>query len=179
MTAAHETKKAREVLDQLVQLRVIVGYLGQGKVFGWWNCDFLDATGIRFLETTFPRTAHAAAIRATAEAAGNVHDQALGRIGSFHLFRLPSAIEDRAEHACGLIDWSTASRSIESRESALESLSRMADGAITAPAGPVQIGVERKILSSTAVHELAAHYHSAFRQGLRCFPYFAPDKNGP
>jgi hypothetical protein len=51
----------------------------------------------------------------------------------------------------------------------------MADARITAPAGPVQIGVEKKILTRNSVSELAAHYGSAFTQGIQCFPYFASD----
>ncbi len=57
------------------------------------------------------------------------------------------------------------------------SLKKLADAVIKAPAGPVQVGVERRIVTSTAIHELAAHYHSAFQEGIRCFPYFAPEKN--
>jgi uncharacterized protein len=40
-----------------------------------------------------------------------------------------------------------------------------------------QVGVERRILTSTSIHELAAHYHSALHDGIRCFPYFAPEKH--
>lgn len=94
---AIESAKTSLVLQQLILLRLTVGYLGQGKQAGWWDCNFLDATGIRFLETTFPRTARAAALRSTTEAACSVHDKALGRIGSYHLFRLPPALEDLLE----------------------------------------------------------------------------------
>jgi hypothetical protein len=52
-----------QVIQKLIRLRLLVGYLGQGKQAGWWDCNFLDATGIRFLETTFPRTARAAGLR--------------------------------------------------------------------------------------------------------------------
>ena len=32
-------------------------------------------------------------------------------------------------------------------------------------------------MTPTAIHEMAGHYHSAFQDGIRCFPYFAPEKN--
>ena len=59
----------------------------------------------------------------------------------------------------------------------MEALKRLADAVVKAPEGPVQVGVERRLLTSTSIHEIAAHYHSAFHDGIRCFPYFAPEKN--
>lgn len=172
-----EALKSAEIIDQFAQLRLVVGYLGERKQSGWWDCDLLDATGSRFLENIFPRTARAAALRTTTEAACKVHDQALGRVGSYHLFRLPAALEDHLEHELAKMDWTEASKFIESREAAMDALKQLADAVIKAPAGPVQVGVERKILSATAINELAAHYHSAFQDGIRCFPYFAQEKH--
>lgn len=159
-------------------LRLLVGYLGQRKLGGWWDCDFLDFTGIRFLETTFPRTAHKAAIRSTTEAAARIHDQALGRIGSFHLFRLPVAIEDGLEAAVDRVQWPDTSPFVQSRDTAMAELRKLADAVVKAPTGPVQVGVEDRILTPTSVRELAAHYHSAFQDGIRCFPYFSARANG-
>jgi hypothetical protein len=164
------------IIDKITLLRLAVGYLGQHKQSGWWDCNFLDATGIRFLETTFPRTAWAAALRSTTEAACIVHDQALGRIGSFHLFRLPPALEDQIEHAIDQIDWSSYCKQIKTGDAAMDVLRQMADAVIKAPIGPVQVGMANKILTSTAIRELAAHYYAAFKDGIRCYPYFAPEK---
>ena len=161
-----------------MQLRVLVGFLGQRKQGGWWDCDFLDAIGLRFLETTFPRTAHKAAIRSTTEAAARVHDQALGKIGSYHLFRLPVQIEDAMETAVDSFDWAKITPAIQSRDTARAELHRLANAMVKAPQGPVQIGVEARILTTTSVQELAAHYHSAFQDGIRCFPYFSAQSNG-
>ena len=172
-----DSQKSGEAIKTFIQLRLVVGYLGQRKQAGWWDCDLLDATGLRFLETVFPRTARAAALRSTAEAAGIVHDKALGRVGNYHLFRLPPALEDRLENCIDEIDWAKLGKQVESREVAMEALKQLSDGVVKAPSGPVQVGVERRILASTAVHELAAHYHSAFQDGIRCFPYFAPEKH--
>ncbi|SDL24480.1 hypothetical protein SAMN05660860_00135 [Geoalkalibacter ferrihydriticus] len=172
-----DLKNTSQVLNQFILMRLAVGYLGQGKQAGWWDCNFLDATGIRFLETTFPRTARAAALRATTEAACSVHDKALGRVGSYHLFRLPPAMEDLLEQTLEREDMNALFNEIQSHEAALETLHHLADALIHAPTGPVQVGVESRILTPTAVRELAAHYHSAFREGVRSYPYFAPDKD--
>jgi hypothetical protein len=174
---ASESAKSTQIIEQFAVLRLLVGYLGQHKLSGWWDCDLLDPTGLRFLETVFPRTFRAAALRSTTEAASFVHDKALGRIGNFHLFRLPPALEDRLEHHIDKADLTEAGKQIGSREAALYALRSLADAVVKAPEGPVQVGVEHRILTSTAIQEMAAHYHSAFQQGIRCFPYFAPDKN--
>lgn len=169
--------QASHIIDQLAQLRLLVGYLGQRKQSGWWDCDFLGPIGFRFFETIFPRTARAAALRSTTQAACIVHDQSLGRVGNYHLFRLPPALEDRLQQTIGELDWGEAAKQIESLETAMETLQQLADAVVKAPEGPVQVGVERRILTLTSIHELAAHYHSAFRDSIRCFPYFAPEKH--
>lgn len=169
--------EATQIIDQLTQLRLLVGYLGQRTQFGWWDCDLLSPVGLRFLETIFPRTAHTAALRSTTEAACIVHDRSLGRVGNYHLFRLPLALEDRLQQTIGEVDWITAAKQIESPDTAMETLQQLADAVVKAPVGPVQVGVERRLLTSTSIHELAAHYHSAFCDGIRCFPYFAPEKH--
>lgn len=170
-----DSQKASQLIEQFAQLRLLVGYLGQRKQAGWWDCDFLGPLGFRFLETVFPRTARTAALQSTSEAACMVHDRSLGRVGNYHLFRLPPALEDRLQQAIEEVDWSVVATLIESPETAMEALHRLADAVVKAPAGPVQVGVERRILTSTSIHELAAHYHSAFRDSICCFPYFAPE----
>lgn len=165
-----------KIIEQIVLLRLIVGYLGQRRQVEWWDCEFLSATGVRFLEATFPRTAWAAALRSTTEAACMIHDQALGRVGNFHLFRLPPVLEDQLEHVVDKMDWAEARKQVESRDIAMDALKQMADALIKAPTGPVQVGVAHRILTPTAIQELAAHYYSAFQDGIRCFPYFAPEK---
>jgi hypothetical protein len=107
-----------------------------------------------------------------------VHDRALGRVGNFHLFRLPPALEDQLDRSIDTINWTEASQRVADSDAAMGRLNELADAVITAPEGPVQVGVEQRILTTTAVRELAAHYHAAFRAGIRCFPYFAPVKNG-
>jgi hypothetical protein len=174
---ANNTVATSYFLEKLLLLRLIIGFLGQAKQSGWWDCNFLDSTGIRFLETTFPRTARQAALRSTTDAACSVHDKALGRVGSYHLFRLPPALEDLVEHAYERVNWAESFNQIESRDSALKGLGAIADALIKAPAGPVQVGVEKGILTTTAIRELAAHYHSAFQDQVRCYPYFAAEKN--
>lgn len=159
----------KHILSKLNRLRLLVGLVGGKKIYKWWDCSFMDETGIRFLENSFPRTASTAAIQSTTEAAQRVHDGALGKIGCYHLFRLPIQIEDR------MLNAKDSDQPLPSRDEAMAELAGLAEASIDAPEGPVQVGVERKILTETSIRELAAHYHSAFSKGLRCYPYFSAD----
>jgi hypothetical protein len=170
MTSMQPVKK-RDALAGIAFLRVLVGFLGSKGQGGWWDSTFLDETGQRFLSTTFPRSVLSAGVMSTTEAAQKEHDQALGKRGCYHLFRLPIAIEDRLRATAFDMQLPT------SQEEALKALSALADGGVKAPTGPVQIGVEKRILTSDAVSEIAAHYHSAFVQGIRCYPYFQAENS--
>jgi hypothetical protein len=162
----------------LIKLRLLVGFLGEKRQANWWDCSFLDATGRRFLETTFPRTAFSAALRSTTEAARSLHDARIGRVGVFHLFRLPVGHEDALE--AHISDWPTKDPLswILSRDTAAEELQSMDESHVTAPQGPVQVGSEKRILFPGSISELAAHYRSAFAGNFQCFPYFAGESNG-
>src|SRR5271166_2381792 len=106
----------------LLKLRLLVGFLGEKRQANWWDCGFLDATGRRFLETTFPRTTFCAAIRSNTEAARVIHDGRIGPIGVFHLFRLPVDHEYALEeHIADLVS-EDALIWISSRDAALEEL---------------------------------------------------------
>jgi len=70
-------------LQKIITLRMLIGYLGEKRQATWWDCGFLDSTGSRFLQTTFPRTFLSAAVRSTTEAARLIHDSQIGRIGIF------------------------------------------------------------------------------------------------
>ena len=161
----------RAILTELHRLRWLVGYLGSVGCYGWWNCSFLQDTGVQFLANVFPRTNRQAALSSTVEAAQKIHDEALGKRGSYHLFRLPLESED-ALASVPLEE----SISIASCDRAMEALRNMSDNSVRAPEGPVQIGVEKRILTNNSIHELAAHYRAAFEDGIRCFPYFSAQK---
>ena len=163
---------------QIIRLRLLVGFLGEKQVSNWWDCGFLDSTGLRFLKTTFPRSFLLAGIRSTTEAARLVHDSQIGRVGIFHLFRLPVDMEDRVEVHMSEAAGSWTKPAPSNRDDAFVELGEFAESRITAPSGPVQVGVPRKILTAAAASELAAHYHSAISGGFQCFPYFAPTTNG-
>jgi hypothetical protein len=177
MTAVHANSK-HEIVDQMIRLRVLVGFLGEKRQANWWDCGFLDSTGTKFLQSTFPRTFFSAAIRSSTEAARIVHDAQIGRVGVFHLFRFPVDLEDRIEAHISSLSSSDAGSNALQWDGALDELRRFAESQLDAPTGPVQIGIPTKILTRASISELAAHYYSAFKKGFKCFPYFASQCNG-
>lgn len=170
--------KINRPVNNIIRLRLLVGFLGEKRQAGWWDSRFLDSTGGQFLSAAFPRTFLVAGIRSATEAARLVHDSQIGRVGIFHLFRLPVDIEDRLEVHLAEVANSWAKPALSDRDNALIELRQFAECRISAPKGPVQIGVPGKILTTASVSELAAHYESAFSNSFQCFPYFAPSANG-
>jgi hypothetical protein len=73
----------------------------------------------------------------TTEATCTVHDKAPGRIGSYHLFRLPPALEDQPEHDLERRDWVEAFQQVSTGDDAMATLQRLADVVVNAPTGPV------------------------------------------
>jgi hypothetical protein len=155
------------IIPKLAEIRRIVAFLGSKQNFNWWDCSFLDTTGLEFMSLLFPRSSKSAALEATLQAAQRVHDSAIIKIGTYHLFRLPTSLQHTLHQTTNLEHLSM------SRKEALDSLAALADPSIEAPEGAIQVGVEKKIISNDSIRELASHYHSAFSRGIHCFPYFA------
>lgn len=74
LTKLKPTYLSQKRANDLNLLRLLVGFLVQKKCNNWWDCDFLDAVGLRFLEVIFFRTSRKSAFRSTNEAATAVHD---------------------------------------------------------------------------------------------------------
>ncbi len=164
-------------IPDLIRLRLLVAYLGEKKQFGWWDCGFLDATGRDYLQRPFPRTAFHAALRSTTAAAVSVHDQAIGRVGAYHLFRLPVEHEEMVDIQISSAAPDALSPLIASRDAALAALESLAAGKVPAATGPVQIGLEKQISSAASVGSMAAHYLAAFKAETKAYPYFAKEKH--
>jgi hypothetical protein len=167
------TKATQTNLANLARLRLLVGYLGEKKQCDWWNTGFLDTTGQRFLHGLFPRTSIVAGLRSTGEAARTVHDARIGKLGAYHLFRLPVEIEDRLESYFTVETLSEWMADLGSKETAMAALNALSQNSLDAPEGPVQVGSAEKILRKDSIGELAAHYTSAMSKGRTTYPYFA------
>jgi predicted NBD/HSP70 family sugar kinase len=77
----------------IVCARVIVAGGGETAMPPWWRSKALTPAGGRMLERLFPRTVQSARLETSRRAAAIEHDAHIGRIGTFHLFRLPTGDE--------------------------------------------------------------------------------------
>jgi len=167
-----ELARKPNILAQMMELRLAVGFLGSRAIRGWWDCDFLSSAGLGASEYNFPRDPAAASYQATNLAAKLHHDEAIGRNQSWHLYRLPTQLEVLLHQQ---IVSSTAPLNVGLLQEgkAMAFLAKLADGEIDPPDGPVQIGRPDECASDAGISELAKHYHAAFRTGRVVLPYFA------
>ena len=166
-----------------LRLRALVLALGEGGGSCWWKTEFLNETGLRFLERLYPRTFFRAAIRAAGEAACDVHDRAAGRVGVYHLFRLPESFNVELNHMPLDADkeFVTAFRAALSDPNKmmemLAPLSGKSSDAATV-VGARRIGDEKDLMTYAAFEAVAGDYYRAFMQGYQVFPYFAAENEG-
>jgi hypothetical protein len=162
-------------VEDLITIRAIVGFLGEKPQFGWWDTNFLSETGLKFLTTTFPRTAFSAGVNSVTEASKRLHDNRIGKGRVYHLFRMPEFVEQRIHNRLADFDPSALLPSFSDKDTALEKLVSITDSSPPASEGPVQVGNGRNLLQLSSLKKVAKHYSNAFEKGIQTFPYFSED----
>lgn len=161
-----------------IRLRALILALGESSKPAWWKTEFMNETGLRFLERLYPRSPVRAAVHAAGKAACEAHDRAVGRVGVYHLFRLPESLEMEIyslptfENDEFVSCWRSC---LGRREDLMEMLSTLCGDQKPAAsiAGPKRIGTERDATEIKTLVMAAAVYRDAFKQGKPAFPYFA------
>ena len=166
-----------------LRLRAVVLALGERAGSSWWKTEFMNEAGLRFLERLCPRTFFHAAVHAAGKAASDAHDRAVGRVGVYHLFRLPESLDAEINRMLPGVDedFVTAFRAAlgnpDKLMEMLESLCGQAKEGDTSP-GARRLGTDRDLMTHSAFEAAAASYHSAFMQKNPVFPYFAAEQSG-
>lgn len=156
--------------NDLIRLRLLVGFLGEKNQFGWWQSTFLGVTSTSFLLPSFPRTSLLAQYHGVIESARQVHDQHIGIGQVFHLFRLPSEVEQDL-HASLLTGFSIKDGLTDS-DQALKQLQSLSEKLIQiSPNGPIAVGDIEDCTGSLLIKTLAATYWGAFNCSNRTYPY--------
>jgi hypothetical protein len=167
------TEIKESYLSSFLQLRLLVGFLGERAQFAWWPTAFYESSGRLFLEPVFSKTAHLAQYHGVLEAARRLHDEHLS-VGSYHLFRLTEEVEQDI-HA--LAQTMAGEKQVyqvpQSKEAALDALRHAAGLAPSFDAGPINIGSIADIESVDTLKTIAGAYLSAFSQGGKTYPYLA------
>ncbi len=166
-----------KTMEQLLRLRLIVGFLGEKNQFGWWHTTFFGATGRAALAYTFPRSTLLAQFTGASEAARLLHDEHIGVGRVFHLFRLPEEVEQDIHRILQDGNLVIKNDVLLHQEAAESELKKLAAGAQDAGVqnhgeGPVTLGDSATLASQDAIQKMAALYLSAFQAGTRVYPYF-------
>ncbi len=167
------TNQAVVGITAVLQLRLLVGGLGEKSRFGWWQTSFFDKTSQAFLTPVFVKTFSLACYHGAVEAARLVHDEGLNA-GSYHLFRLPEEMEQDLHAAM-------------SGRAAVEILgvtTNNADGGLTAlrdfaghvkstrlSSGPFLLGTMSEFNNPMTLQRMARAYFDGFSAGLKPIPY--------
>lgn len=155
----------------LLQMRLVVGFLGERTQFSWWPTGFYEPSSQLFLEPCFPKTVRLARYHGVVEAARRLHDEHLS-VGSYHLFRLPEEVEQDL-HALVLSssDEELNSQAPPDKAGALEVLKSLAGKGAPAGVGPLAVGKIQELDSAAVLKSIAGGYLSAFSKGAKTYPY--------
>ena len=155
----------------LLQMRALVGFLGERAQFAWWPTAFFEPSSRLFLEPVFFKTSRLAQYHGVLEAARRHHDENLS-LGSYHLFRLPEEVEQDL-HA--LVKSSPGEEFVSqppaSKEAALDALKRLAPSSASSSVGPTAVGRINELDSADILKAIAGAYLSAFSRDAKTYPY--------
>ncbi len=152
----------------LLQMRMLVGFLGERAQCGWWPTAFYETSSRLFLGPVFLKTSHLAQYHGVLEAARQQHDEHLS-VGSYHLFRLPEEAEQDL-HAI-VLGGEFVEQIPQSKEAALTALMCLSAASGALSVGPTAIGSIKDIGSTDTLKAIAAAYLSAFIQNAKSYPY--------
>jgi hypothetical protein len=130
---------------------------------------------MRLLERLYPRTFLIASLETASRAAALEHDAHIGRIGTYHLFRLPTGTESMlhelrtGETGRALLRQLASMERPEQRLARLDELAGQPES--TERRGPVRCGSVDELPSGRALPRMCAAYAHAFRNGTPVYPY--------
>lgn len=153
----------------LLQLRMIVGFLGERAQCGWWPTAFYEASSRLFMEPVFSKTHRLAQYHGVLETARRLHDDHLS-VGRYHLFRLPEEVEQDL-HALVQNSEELANQVLQGKQAAFDALKLLAATDVTASVGPMVVGSIKDLDSAETQKVIAAAYLSAFTQNAKTYPY--------
>jgi hypothetical protein len=161
----------KNYLSGILDLRFLVGFLGERSQFGWWSTAFYEASSRLFLEPVCSKTFRLAQYHGVLEAARRLHDEHLS-VGSYHLFRLPEEVEQDLH---GLMlskeGEEIAAQVPQERDAALNALKTASTNSPKLSEGPTAVGNIKELDSPAVLKSIAGAYLSAFQQNARSYPY--------
>jgi len=161
-----------DVVKQIVELRLLVGFLGEKSQCNWWGSNFIGTSSEAFLAPVFSRTTMLARYYGVCEAALLVHDEHIGVGANYHLYRIPDSAELAAAKVLADTDFQQHLLDVlSSNEAAQTRLGELATGDTGKVEGPVVLGRYSDSNLEQLLGRAASHYSRAFKDGYKCFPY--------
>lgn len=157
-------------LSKLLEVRNLVGFLGERAQFCWWPTAFHELSSRQFLEPVFTKTTRLAQYHGVVEAARRVHDEHLS-VGSFHLFRLPEEIEQDLHNLLKGEVRREPTQLYRGKDAALDALKQLSLSSSSINEGPVAIGSMKEIRSPQVLGAIANAYVWAFSRNAKTYPY--------
>ena len=161
---------------RFARVRLAVAFLGEAATADWWSSSFLTPNGLAFAEFNFPRATRFAAVSGATAGAKRFHDERIGRRQCVHLFRLSLVDEMLVQQSLRSEKGALLESMPMTRAAAMTVLEEEGGEIISVEAGPVQIGNTPDAFTDAGVTEIAKHYLAAFRQDVKCLPFFASAK---
>jgi hypothetical protein len=158
-------------LETLMELRSLVGFLGERPQYSWWPTTFFGDYSLRSLEFVAPKTFLLAQYHGVVEAARKLHDEHLN-VGSYHLFRLPEEVEQDL-HAMmqSRVGTELAKQMPQDKDAALSALNTLAGAIPSAAVGPTAVGNIDQLSAGDTLKSIAGAYVSAFSKNAKTYPY--------
>lgn len=163
--------KMENHLSILLQMRLLVGYLGERTQFAWWPTVFFEPSSRLFLEPVFSKTSMLAQYHGVLEAARKLHDEHLN-VGCYHLFRLPEEVEQDL-HALmqDSVGVELSKQVPQDKGEAMAVLKSLAGPNSLAGVGPTAVGKIDQLSDVDTLKSIAGGYHTAFSQSTNTYPY--------
>ncbi len=171
---AHTEKPVVDTVAVL-NLRLLVGILGEKTRFGWWQTGFFDPTSQAFLAPVFVKTALLSCYHGVVEAARRVHDEGLS-VGSYHLFRLPEEMEqDLHAEMCAGVPETFLKAATGDRDPGLALLRELGGSPqkATSASGPILLGSMLEFSDKEMLQRIARVYLDGFSGGAKPIPYLS------
>lgn len=158
-------------LPMLLQMRLLVGFLGERAQFAWWATSFFGAYSLRSLEFITPKTSLLAQYHGVVEAARKLHDEHLN-VGSYHLFRLPEEVEQDLHATMQSSAGAELAKQIpKDKDAALKALKGLAGAGHPAREGPTALGNVAELGAADTLRSIAGGYFWAFSQDTKTYLY--------
>lgn len=162
-----------DLLTQIAQLRIYIGFLGEKDQHNWWKSSFFSPASDAFLSPLFSRTQLLAQCNGVSRAASLLHDEHIGVGHVYHLFRLPEDMEQGLHQKLKDSSFIKEFSQPLVKESVLNRLEENSKIFDSEDIGPVRIGAISDLYTIGSWGKVAGAYFHAFSNNKIIYPYFS------